>query len=95
MPYSIEHIRCIYQSDRLEVYSKTRPVQTITVVQFGYLETQVLLATIWTRCIDTWVPHIDNDCILIIKIIQNIIPELFGKTLLTPTYTLLTEAEYI
>jgi hypothetical protein len=55
-PYRIETVHCIYQQRQLEVYSKEHPLALLGLIQFGELETDIILTGIGPRLIDTWIP---------------------------------------
>jgi hypothetical protein len=59
-PYGVETIRCIYQQRQLEVYWKDHPPALLGLIQFGELETDIILTGISPRLIDTWIPRTLN-----------------------------------
>jgi hypothetical protein len=85
----------LYNYDQIEVYSKDNPSKILLIIQIGIKEVQSLLAEVGPHCIDSWVPRIDDHQLVILKVIQNMIPEPFGRKLLCQRYRLLSEEEYI
>jgi hypothetical protein len=93
--YGIEFIYCIFHKNQVEVYSKSQPTKTLTVIQVGLREVQELLEGVGPHCIDSWILQISNHHLVVIKVIWNMILELFGKMLPEPIYSVLSEDKYI
>jgi hypothetical protein len=90
-----EDVRCIYQRGRLEVYSLGSAPEMLGLINIGYLEANMLLQHVQVRHILTWIPLTNSHRTIIAKLVHTVIPELFGKTLLKPTYIVLSEDKYI
>jgi hypothetical protein len=94
-PYGTETVCCIYQADQLGVHSKGQPSKLLGLIKFRNLETQIILSGIAPQLVHTWIPRSRNHRLIVIKLIRSILPELFGFSLPTPVYQLLTKQEYI
>jgi hypothetical protein len=88
-------VRCIYQRGRIELYSTEDTPETLGLINIGYIESHTLLQHIQVRHLYTWIPHRESERTVIAKLLQTVLPELFGSTLPQPTYCVLSEDEYI
>jgi hypothetical protein len=94
-PYGIKTIHCIYQQKQLEIYSKDQPPALLGLIKFRELETDIILTGIGPWLIHTWIPQTLNQRLIIAKLIRSVLPKLFGFSLPTSVYKVLTEQEYI
>jgi hypothetical protein len=68
-PYGIETVCCIYQQRQLEIHSKDQPSVLLGLIQFGKLETDIILTRIGLRLVHTWIPQTLNRQLVIAKLI--------------------------
>jgi hypothetical protein len=94
-PYGIETVHCVYQQRQLEVHSKDQQPALLRLIQFGELKTDIILTGIEPQLVHTWIPRTLNRRLIIAKLIRSVLPELFGFSLPTLTYKVLSKQEYI
>jgi hypothetical protein len=92
--YRTEAVRSVYCYDQVEVFLKDAN-KILLIIQVRIQETEALLSGVGPCCINTWIPCIQDHRLITLKVLRNIIPELFRKSLLSWHHILLTEEEYL
>jgi hypothetical protein len=67
----------------------------LIIIRVGLQETQALLSEVGPHCIDTCILKIQNHRLITLKVLRNVIPELFRHQLPQRHHVLLSEEEYL
>jgi hypothetical protein len=76
----IEAVTSIYCQDQIEVFSRETG-SILLITQVGIQETEALLSEVGPCCINSWIPRLQDHRLITLKVLRNIILELFEHQL--------------